>query len=125
MLGEDLFTPTGGVIGDYSLLLEYLKKCRERGLDCSTILPSSSILGEIQCIIEHRSTRFIELVEYLQSIHGKNINCDVCVEAFQQLYGVKPSCEEAIKMLITQLTSWYLEILERLGYVKIKQAWRP
>jgi glycine/D-amino acid oxidase-like deaminating enzyme len=31
LLGEDLFTPTGGVIGDYSLLLEYLKKCRERG----------------------------------------------------------------------------------------------
>ncbi len=124
MLG-DLFLSSGRLVENYKFLYEYLKKCRERGLDCSQLLPSTSILSEIQRKVETSQQSFNELVEYIKSIHSKNIDCNLCIEVFKQLYGLNASCEEAMQVLLTQLAAWYIEILETLGLVKIRFAWKP
>jgi len=124
-LNNNIFLTTKKLVESYALLQDYFKKCRERGLDCTDLIPTASLLSEIRRLVEFKSLSFIDLLGYVRSRVGASIKCDVLVEAFRQQFGVEASCEEASKALLMQLTAWYVEMLESLGYVKVRMAWKP
>lgn len=125
MLNSNIFLTTKKLVESYALLQDYFKKCREKGVDCTDLIPTANLLSEIQRLVESRSLSFIDLLGYIRSRVGASIKCDVLIEAFKQQYGVEASCEEASKALLMQLTAWYVEMLESLGYVKVRMAWKP
>ncbi|MEM4810200.1 MAG: hypothetical protein QW249_06790, partial [Desulfurococcaceae archaeon] len=62
---------------------------------------------------------------YIKEKIGNKLNCDLAIQAFRELYGLNTECEEILRMLLSQLTGWYIEILDTLGYIRIKYSWRP
>lgn len=124
MSSENLFLSTKSVIEDYSLLLAYMKKCKERSLNCTQLIPSSQLLGELQRRIELEPLSLEKIVEIVKEKVEHIIDCDLCAEAFREVYKVTVTCEDAKKMLLKQLAGWYVEILEALGYVKVRYAWK-
>ncbi|MEM0002270.1 MAG: hypothetical protein QXS24_03060 [Desulfurococcaceae archaeon] len=125
MLDDKPFLSSRSIIEDYSLLLEYMKKCRNKGLDCSNLIPTSKLLDDLQSEIRKGSISFQQLFEYIKNRFEKEILCEVCIDAFKQVYDIIADCEEARKLLLIQLAGWYIEILETLGYIKLKSAWKP
>lgn len=125
MLDDKPFLSSRSIIEDYSLLLEYMKKCRNRGLDCSNLIPTSKMLDDLNNEVRRGSVSFQQLFEYVRNIYEKEISCELCIEAFKQVYNITAECEEARKLLLIQLAGWYVEILETLGYIKLKSAWKP
>jgi hypothetical protein len=119
------FLSSRSIIEDYSLLLEYMKKCKNKGLDCSNIIPTSQTLDELLEKIEKGAITFEQLLDYIKGKYENQVYCDLCVEAFKQVFNIAADCEDSRRMLLIQLTGWYVEILETLGYVKLKSAWKP
>ena len=119
------FLSTGSIVEDYSLLLKYVEICKRKNVDCSVLIPSSHILSELRNEIERSSKTFNSLIEFVESKLGDKIDCEISLEAFIEVYAVRGECNEAKRIILTQLTGWYIEILESLGYVKIKYSWKP
>jgi len=102
-----------------------MKKCKEKSKDCTSLIPSSRFLGELQELLERGPMSFDRVIELIGEKVSSAISCDLCVEAFKEVYKVPVACEEAKKTLLRQLAGWYVEMLEALGYVKVKYAWKP
>ncbi|MEM4718273.1 MAG: hypothetical protein QXE81_05900 [Desulfurococcaceae archaeon] len=118
------FLSSGILVESYALLTRYMDLCKQRGLDCSPILPSSDTLSQVLNAIEKGSVNLQYLIEHFNSILTEKIDCDVVMDAFKQVYNVEIDCSSAKKLLLFQLVGWYLEILASLGYVKLKHTWR-
>jgi len=125
MFNETPFLPTRSLIENYDLLLAYMKKCRERALNCAQLIPSSQLLSELEKRVELEPLSFEAIISIVEERVGRLVHCELCREAFKEVYGVVATCEDAKKILIRQLAGWYIEILEALGHVKVKYAWRP
>jgi len=125
-LSEEVpFLSSGKLVEDYRLLVRYFKKCKSIGLDCSPLLPASQTLLEIKQMVEKKRVNFNEVLDFVRGKLSTDVHCSILVDAFEETYGVRASCEEAKNQLIKQLAGWYIEILDTLGYVKIKYAWKP
>lgn len=118
------FLSSGIIIENYALLTRYMELCKQRGLDCSILLPSSTTLSEMLKIVEKESVNLQVLIEHFNNILSERIDCELVMETFREVYKVEVDCLSARKLLIIQLVGWYLEILNTLGYVKLKHAWR-
>lgn len=66
-----------------------------------------------------------KVVQWVKERVGGAVICELCVEVFRELYGVDVNCEDAQQVLLKELAGWYIEILEALGYVKVKYSWKP
>ena len=122
---EKPFLSTGKLVENYKLLVNYMKNCKEVNLDCRALIPSSNLLVEIKNLIDSgKLSRLSELIELVESKFSNLVNCDLALEAFREIHGYTASCELVRKMLMTQLASWIIEMLEVLGYVKIEFSWR-
>lgn len=124
MATDKPFLSTRDLIENYSFLVEYMKKCKDRGLDCTKLLPTSQLLDELYKKIDKEAMSFEQVINYVNKKLGNEVNCDLCIDVFREIYKTVVGCEEAKKMLITQLAGWYIEILESLGYVKIRPSWK-
>jgi len=102
-----------------------MKKCREANLNCSDLIPSSEFLLEVKNLIEiGKITKLRDLVDLVEEKYSELLNCELALSVFTELYEHKASCDLVKKIIITQLAGWIAEMLESLGYVKIKQPWR-
>lgn len=113
------------LIEDYGFLIKYLEKCREKNIDCTPLVTTSRILNELLKKISIYPTSFNEILKLIEREIGDLVNCEICIEVFRELYNINVTCEEAKKILLIQVTSWYIEILVKLGYVKLKPTWKP
>lgn len=125
MSRDDQANNRGLLVENYSLLTRYLKLCRERGLECMYIFPSSWVLTEILRTIEKGKRSMKDLVDYVERLIGDKLECDICIESFKQVYGLSVECSDAKKQLILQITNWYIDILYSLGYVDLRPSWKP
>ncbi|MEM4481795.1 MAG: hypothetical protein QW808_04200 [Desulfurococcaceae archaeon] len=123
-MDERPFLSTGSVIEDYRFLLGYMKKCKQLKEDCSSLLPTSEILSEIIKAISEAGLSFGDIIELIRTKFESSIDCDLCSEAFKEAYGVVVDCTEAKKLLFVQIAGWYVEILESLGYIKVRYQWK-
>ncbi|MCC6034283.1 MAG: hypothetical protein LM567_02130 [Desulfurococcaceae archaeon] len=122
---EKPFLSTGKLIENYKLLVNYMKQCRDAGLDCSPLIPSSDFLLEVKRLVESDYiSKFSDLVKLVEKKFGNLISCDLALRVFTEIHGYVVSCDLVKNMLITQLAGWIIEMLETLGYVKIKFSWR-
>ncbi|MEM1628990.1 MAG: hypothetical protein QW551_06945 [Desulfurococcaceae archaeon] len=121
-----LFLSSGKIIKDYGLLIKYLEICKQRGHNCEEVIPDSNLLTMLKNLIEETgSLRMDYAIQYIKEKIGNKLNCDLAIQAFRELYGLNTECEEILRMLLSQLTGWYIEILDTLGYIRIKYSWRP
>lgn len=125
MASEKPFLSSSKIIENYSLLLKYMEKCRISNIDCTSILPSSSLLSQIENLAKTSRVGFDEVVKLVGEMVSSIIVCDICIQAFKEVYGVEVDCERAKKMLILQIAGWLVEMLDTLGYIRIKYAWKP
>lgn len=125
MSNHRLFLSSGKLLENSRLLAKYMKLCKERGLSCEKLLPSSSLLSEIKKMVEKAPVSFEDIVKFLQEQVSSEVDCGICIEAYREIYGISVDCESAKKALVIQLAGWLVEILDTLGYVKIKYTWKP
>lgn len=119
------FLSSSKIIEDYGLLLKYMEKCRQTGRDCEQLLPTSNILSEIERLAMSGSIDFERVVNHVEEVASNSIDCDICVQSFKEVYGVDVECDRAKKALLVQLAGWLVEILDSLGYIKIRYSWKP
>lgn len=125
LASEKPFLSSSKIIENYSLLLKYVEKCKFLNIDCSPILPSSSLLSQIENLVKTGRVGFEEVVRLVEEKMSSAIICDVCIQAFREVYGIEVDCERAKKMLIAQIAGWLVEILDTLGYIRIRYSWKP
>ncbi|MEM1618063.1 MAG: hypothetical protein QW123_03655 [Desulfurococcaceae archaeon] len=125
MSSDKPFLSSSKIIEDYKLLLKYMEKCRLTGAECEKLLPTSQILAKIKALIESRVATFEDVLGFVEKEFYNEINCEICVDAFKEVYGISVDCDKARRALIVQITGWFIEILDTLGYVKIKYSWKP
>jgi hypothetical protein len=119
------FLSTGKLIENYKLLVNYMKKCKEVNLDCSALIPSSDLLVEVKTKINSGIiSRLSDLVDLVEEKYSNLVICELAQKVFTEIHGYTVSCELARKILLIQLAGWITEMLESLGYVKIKFSWR-
>lgn len=119
------FLSTGKLIENYKLLVNYMKKCKEANLDCSALIPSSDLLVEVKTKINSgRISRLSDLIDLVEEKYSNLVICELAQKVFTEIHGYTVSCELARKILLIQLAGWITEMLESLGYVKIKFSWR-
>jgi len=122
---EKPFLSTGKLVENYRLLVDYMKKCRESDLDCSKLIPSSDFLLEVKELVERGAlSRFSDFISIVEERYGSLVDCDLALRVFSEIHGHEASCDLVKKILITQLAGWILEMLESLGYVRVKFSWR-
>lgn len=122
---EKPFLSTGRLVESYKLLVSYMKKCRESNIDCDHLIPSSQFLLEVKELVEKGNlSKFADLVNLVEGRYSELINCDLALRVFAEVHGHQATCELVKRMLITQLAGWIAEMLESLGYVRVKFSWR-
>lgn len=122
---EKPFLSSGRLIENYKLLINYMKQCRDVGLDCSSLIPSSDFLLEVKRLVESGYiSKFSDLVRVVEKKFGSLVSCDLALRVFTEIHGHTVSCDLVKNMLIIQLAGWIIEMLETLGYVKIRFSWR-
>lgn len=124
MTDERPFLSTGSIIEDYRLLLVYMKKCKENMLDCSPLLPTSEVLSQLLKAVKEGGLSFNDIVEFVRARFENLVDCKICSEAFKEVYNVVVDCAEAKRQLVVQIAGWYTEILESLGYIRVKYLWK-
>lgn len=110
---------------NYPVLSTYIQICRARGLDCSYIIPTAQIIDELVKSLEIGGKTMNDVVSYVESVLGDKLACDLSIEAFKQTYGVSIDCVDAKRHLIMEIAHWYIEILSLLGYVRVRELWKP
>lgn len=110
---------------EYPVLSTYINLCRERNIDCSHVFPSSSIIDELLRFIESGAKSMNDVVGFIERTLGNKLVCDLSVEAFRRVYNVNIDCDSAKRHLYVELAHWYIDILALLGYIRVKEAWKP
>lgn len=122
---EKPFLSSSKIIENYGLLVKYMEKCRRLDRGCEQLLPTSDILAEIEKLAKQGLVGFEDVVSYIEKKMSTNIDCDICVQSYREVYGLDVDCDRAKKTLLVQLAGWLVEILDSLGYIKIRYSWKP
>jgi hypothetical protein len=118
------FFADGSIVGDYTLLIEYIELLKQNGLEekIEKVLLSEEDFQYVKRLIESKSRINLDkLLEEATERFKQRIDPEVAVEAVKRTLKTTVSPRDAVEMISRIIAGWLIEAANTLGLIRLRK----